>query len=186
MRNCSATRVHKNMPVTVIIANKCSYFEKGGELSLGLCRVYFGRRFGSRGGGGGRSGRGRVLDFVDETPLHPELPGGGGAPCSVVVSGSALGPLLGRKGRVRDEDSQLSLLFHGPFQGLLDVQPLAHDGRVQLSLESQQVHVGLEQERNCLPFLQLTPTFDKCHETSRIFPRIEQTFASASSFIVIS
>ena len=28
--------------------------------------------------------------------------------------------------------------------------------------------------------------FDKCHETSRIFPRNEQTFASARSFGVIS
>ena len=37
------------------------------------------------------------------------------------------------------------------------------------------------------PFLELTPThFDKCHETSRIFPRTEQTFASARSFGVIS
>ena len=30
------------------------------------------------------------------------------------------------------------------------------------------------------------PRFDKCHETSRIFPRTEQTFASARSFGVIS
>ena len=30
------------------------------------------------------------------------------------------------------------------------------------------------------------PRFDKCHETSRIFPRNEQTFASARSFGVIS
>ena len=30
------------------------------------------------------------------------------------------------------------------------------------------------------------PHFDKCHETSRIFPRTEQTFASARSFGVIS
>ena len=28
--------------------------------------------------------------------------------------------------------------------------------------------------------------FDKCHETSRIFPRTKQTFASARSFGVIS
>ena len=30
------------------------------------------------------------------------------------------------------------------------------------------------------------PRLDKCHETSRIFPRTEQTFASAGSFGVIS
>ena len=30
------------------------------------------------------------------------------------------------------------------------------------------------------------PRFDKCHETSRIFLRTEQTFASAMSFVVIS
>ena len=30
------------------------------------------------------------------------------------------------------------------------------------------------------------PRFDKCHEPSRIFPRTEQTFASARSFGVIS
>ena len=30
------------------------------------------------------------------------------------------------------------------------------------------------------------PRFDKCHEMSRIFPRTEQTFASARSFGVIS
>ena len=30
------------------------------------------------------------------------------------------------------------------------------------------------------------PLLDKCHETSRIFPRTEQTFASARSFGVIS
>ena len=29
------------------------------------------------------------------------------------------------------------------------------------------------------------PRFDKCHETSRIFPRTEQTFVSARSFGVI-
>ena len=30
------------------------------------------------------------------------------------------------------------------------------------------------------------PCLDKCHETSRTFPRTEQTFASARSFVVIS
>ena len=35
-------------------------------------------------------------------------------------------------------------------------------------------------------FSSLLPRFDKCHETSRIFPRTEQTFASARSFGVIS
>ena len=34
-------------------------------------------------------------------------------------------------------------------------------------------------------FLSSLPRFDKCHETSRIFPRTEQTFASARSFGVI-
>ena len=38
----------------------------------------------------------------------------------------------------------------------------------------------------CSPFLELLPRFDKCHETSQIFPRTEQTFASARSFGVIS
>ena len=35
-------------------------------------------------------------------------------------------------------------------------------------------------------FTSSLPRFDKCHETSRIFPRTEQTFASARSFDVIS
>ena len=43
------------------------------------------------------------------------------------------------------------------------------------------------QKEKCSPFLELTPTrFDKCHETSQIFPRTEQTVASARSFGVIS
>lgn len=31
----------------------------------------------------------------------------------------------------------------GSFQCFLDIEPLAHDGLVQLPLESQQIHVGL-------------------------------------------
>lgn len=33
--------------------------------------------------------------------------------------------------------------FNGPLEGLLNVQPLAHDGLIQLPLKSQQIHVSL-------------------------------------------
>lgn len=33
--------------------------------------------------------------------------------------------------------------LNGPLEGLLNVQPLAHDGLVQLPLKSQQIHVSL-------------------------------------------
>lgn len=51
--------------------------------------------------------------------------------------------LLARIEGVRDEDAQLALLFHWPLQRLLDVEALAHDGRVELAFERQQVHVSL-------------------------------------------
>ena len=44
----------------------------------------------------------------------------------------------------------------------------------------------LSKEENVHLFSSSLPRFDKCHETSRIFPRTEQTFASARSFGVIS
>ena len=42
------------------------------------------------------------------------------------------------------------------------------------------------QKANIHLFSSSLPRFDKCHEMSRIFPRTEQTFASARSFGVIS
>ena len=42
------------------------------------------------------------------------------------------------------------------------------------------------QNGKCSPISSSLPRFDKCHETSRIFPWTEQTFASARSFGVIS
>ena len=47
-------------------------------------------------------------------------------------------------------------------------------------------HFLSKKENVHLFFLSSFPRFDKCHETSRIFPRTEQTFASARSFGVIS
>ena len=44
----------------------------------------------------------------------------------------------------------------------------------------------LSKKENVHLFSSSFPRFDKCHETSRIFPRTEQTFASARSFGVIS
>ena len=44
----------------------------------------------------------------------------------------------------------------------------------------------LSKMENVHLFSSSLPRFDKCHETSRIFPRTEQTFASARSFGVIS
>ena len=44
----------------------------------------------------------------------------------------------------------------------------------------------LSKKENVHLFLSSLPRFDKCHETSRIFTRTEQTFASARSFGVIS
>ena len=44
----------------------------------------------------------------------------------------------------------------------------------------------LPKKGNVHLFSSSLPRFDKCHETSRIFPRTEQTFASARSFGVIS
>lgn len=51
--------------------------------------------------------------------------------------------LLARIEGVRDENAKLALLFHWTLQGLLDVEAFAHDGRVELAFERQQVHVGL-------------------------------------------
>ena len=42
------------------------------------------------------------------------------------------------------------------------------------------------QNENGHLFSSSLPRLDKCHKTSRIFPRTEQTFASARSFGVIS
>lgn len=36
-----------------------------------------------------------------------------------------------------------SAYLNGPLEGLLNVQPLSHDGLVQLPLKSQQIHVSL-------------------------------------------
>ena len=44
----------------------------------------------------------------------------------------------------------------------------------------------LSKTENVHLFSSSLPHLDKCHETSRIFPRTEQTFASAMSFGVIS
>ena len=44
----------------------------------------------------------------------------------------------------------------------------------------------LSKKENVHLFSSSLPRFDKCQETSRIFPRTEQTFASARSFGVIS
>lgn len=37
----------------------------------------------------------------------------------------------------------LEAYLDGSFESLLDVQPLAHDGLIELPLKGQQVHVGL-------------------------------------------
>lgn len=33
--------------------------------------------------------------------------------------------------------------LNGPLEGLLDIQPLAHDGLIQLPFKRQQIHVSL-------------------------------------------
>lgn len=39
--------------------------------------------------------------------------------------------------------SLTEIYLNWPLEGLLNVQPLAHDGLVQLPLKSQQIHVSL-------------------------------------------
>ena len=90
--------------------------EKGGKLAFRLGRVV-------------------SLVLVNEPPLDPELPAGDAALLAVALP-------RGERG-VGDEDPQLPLLLHRPLEGLLDVQPLPHDGRVELALKGEQVHVGL-------------------------------------------
>ena len=66
----------------------------------------------------------------------------------------------------------------------------------QVSIKATGAHFVHQALFLCAPFLpnkgnvhlfsSSLPRFDKCHQTSRIFPRSEQTFASARSFGVIS
>ncbi|CAH0406253.1 unnamed protein product [Chilo suppressalis] len=74
---------------------------------------------------------GIILGVVEQSSFHAQLPR-----CHGVIS-------LSWVEGVGDEYAQLPLLLHGPLERLLYVEPLAHDGGVQLALEREQVHVGL-------------------------------------------
>ena len=101
--------------VQVLVQLNHQRLEEGGELPLGSLVLL------------------HPLVLVNQPPLDPQLPAGA----------RALLALLGGEAGVGNENSQLTLLLHGPFESLLNVQSLSHDGRVEFPLKLQKIHVGL-------------------------------------------
>lgn len=105
--------------VQILVQLNDEALEEAGELALDLVRV--------------------ALRVLQQTPLDAQLPRGHRAVGIVArrtsiatptTTGTPVRRFLGRVEGVGDEDPQLSLLFHGTFQRLLDVQPLTHDGGI--------------------------------------------------------
>ena len=85
------------------------------------------------------------------------------------------------QGRFRDVDHRRSERLDE------DLAVRARDVVPAVRLMAGFIFVFFVQKGNCGHLLSSSlARFDKCHETSQIFPRTEQTFASARSFRVIS
>ena len=59
------------------------------------------------------------------------------------VTGRIKAPVVLNDREIPGVKTLIKTNLNGPLEGLLNVQPLAHDGLVQLPLKSQQIHVSL-------------------------------------------